>query len=229
MEIQILQTIEGAKKAGGTAVIIDVFRAFSLECYLKAAGAARILPVGSEETARRLQREHPEYLLVGERHGVILPGFHYGNSPSQTKDADLSGKTILHTTSAGTQGVVSVSGAEEILLGSLVNAKAIALYLKKKNSPHVSLVCMGWEGQQESPEDTLCAEYIKSLLEETPFDMESRLAWLRTTSQGAKFFLPENQSVFPEEDYWMCTDIDRFDFVFRVKPLEPDVFESEVI
>ena len=34
MEIRILELIEGAKKAEGLTVIIDVFRAFSLECYL---------------------------------------------------------------------------------------------------------------------------------------------------------------------------------------------------
>lgn len=228
MDIQILQQIDGAKKAKGTAVIIDVFRAFTLECYLMEKGAARVLPVGQEETARRLQKAHPEYLLVGERHGVILPGFHYGNSPAQIKGAELFGRTIVHTTSAGTQGVVNASGALEILTGSLVNAKAVADYLKKKNCRQVSLVCMGWEGRQEAPEDTICAEYIKSLLEETPYDLEAALEWLRTTSQGAKFFLPENQSVFPEEDYWMCTDVDRFDFVLGVKPLETDVFESSI-
>ena len=36
MEIRILELIEGAKKAEGVTVIIDVFRAFSLECYLYA-------------------------------------------------------------------------------------------------------------------------------------------------------------------------------------------------
>ena len=39
MEIRILELIEGAKKAEGLTVIIDVFRAFSLECYLYARGA----------------------------------------------------------------------------------------------------------------------------------------------------------------------------------------------
>ena len=34
MKIQILQMIEGARKARGLTVVIDVFRAFSLECYL---------------------------------------------------------------------------------------------------------------------------------------------------------------------------------------------------
>ena len=41
MNIEILHLIEGAKQADGLVVIIDVFRAFSMECYLYAFGARR--------------------------------------------------------------------------------------------------------------------------------------------------------------------------------------------
>lgn len=50
------------------------------------------LPVGAEQTARDLKMRYPEAVLIGERHGVILPGFEYGNSPSQTEAAELEGK-----------------------------------------------------------------------------------------------------------------------------------------
>ena len=226
MDVQILHMIDGAKKAEGLTVIIDVFRAFSLECYLAAQGAARILPVGSKERAYALRDEHPEYLLVGERHGVMLPGFDYGNSPSQTKGADLSGKTVVHTTSAGTQGVANALRANEILTGSLVNAGAIARYIREKGYERVSLVCMGLEGLEDAPEDLLCGRYIKGLLEGRPLDMEAELRMLREDPTVQRFFDAENQ-VFPEEDYWMCTDVDRFDFVLRVSRLEDDVFEVE--
>ncbi len=165
MKIQILQMIEGARKARGLTVVIDVFRAFSLECYLMAKHPSRLCPVGAEQTARDLKRRYPEAVLIGERHGVILPGFEYGNSPSQTEAAELEGKMMIHTTSAGTQGIVNASGATEILTGSLVNAAAIARYIKASDTEEVSLVAMGWEGKEEAPEDVLCARYIKSLLE----------------------------------------------------------------
>lgn len=225
MEIQILQQLEGARRAKGTAVIIDVFRAFTLECYLMAAGAERILPVGAKETAYRLKEEHPDYMLVGERHGVILPGFDLGNSPFQAKNAKLDGRTLVHTTSAGTQGIVNASGADEILTGSLVNASAIAKYLKKKGCECVSLVCMGLEAVSETPEDTLCGRYIKSILEGTSLDMKAELEALRRSKEGSKFFDPAQQKVFPEGDYWMSTDVDRFNFVLKVENLGEDVFE----
>ena len=44
MDIRILELIEGAKLAEGLTVVIDVFRAFSLECYLFARGAKEFCP-----------------------------------------------------------------------------------------------------------------------------------------------------------------------------------------
>ena len=46
MKIKIFELIDGAKKAEGLTVIIDVFRAFTLETYLFAQGAEKIYPVG---------------------------------------------------------------------------------------------------------------------------------------------------------------------------------------
>lgn len=225
MNIQILEMIEGARQAKGLTVIIDVFRAFSLECYLMAKHPAQLCPVGAKETAYAWKKNHPEAILIGERHGVILPGFQYGNSPSQTADADLEGKTLIHTTSAGTQGIVNAAGAEEIITGSLVNAAAIARYIQKVQPDQVSLVAMGLEGKASAPEDVLCARYIKSLVERTSLDMEAELKTLRHTESGEKFFRPETQEVFPAEDYQLCTDVDRFDFVLQVTRRSEDMFE----
>ena len=49
MKISIRHLLEGAKQADGLAVVIDVFRAFSLECRLFAMGAGEIRPVGAIE------------------------------------------------------------------------------------------------------------------------------------------------------------------------------------
>ena len=230
MNIHLLQGIEGAKKAKGIAVIIDVFRAFSLEVYLAVAGVKKILPVGAKETAYRLKEENPEFLLIGERQGKILPGFDFGNSPSQIDPDCVFGKIAVHTTSAGTQGVAAAfDGADEILTGSLVNAKAVAKYILSKDPDEVSLVCMGKNGTRETPEDTLCGEYIKALLEGRTIDMESGLLAIREHSEGKKFFDPALQDVFPQKDYEMCTEIDRFDLVLKVNRLESDVFETKFL
>ena len=51
MNMQILEMIEGARQAKGLTVIIDVFRAFSLECYLMAQHPAQLCQVGANATA----------------------------------------------------------------------------------------------------------------------------------------------------------------------------------
>lgn len=215
--IHILHLIEGAKQAKGLTVIIDVFRAFSLECYLFDRGADVIRPVGTVEEAEQLRKAMPGSLLVGERGGKMCEGFDFGNSPSTIPEEAVKGKTIIHTTSAGTQGVVNATNADEIIAGSLVNAKAIATYIQAKQPKKVSLVCMGNAGIRPAAEDELCALYIKSILEgaELP-DIKERIAALQFRG-GEHFFDKDRQDIYPEADFWLCTQLNRFPFIIHIE------------
>ena len=216
-KVNILHLIEGAKQAEGLTVIIDVFRAFSLECYLYDMGVKEIRPIGSVEDAFALQKEISGSVLIGERHGKKCDGFDFGNSPSTVAPEEVKGKTILHTTSAGTQGIVNATKATEIITGSLVNAKAVAEYIKRKNPEKVSLVCMGNAGVRPAAEDELCAEYIKSLVEgnELP-EFDKRVENLQF--HGGEHFFDENrQEIYPKEDFFLCIQYDKFPFVIHVE------------
>ena len=217
IKINTYHLIEGAKKATGLTVIIDVFRAFSLECYLYNMGVSLIRPVGTIEEAFAFRKANPGYVLIGERKGRKCEGFDFGNSPSETAKHDLRGKTVIHTTSAGTQGIINAKEADAIITGSLVNAKAVARYIMENQPKEVSLVCMGNGGIAPAKEDELCAEYIRSILEgaELP-DMDERVKRLRYEG-GAHFFDKQNQDVFPEPDFWMCIEYNKFNFVLRVE------------
>ncbi len=216
MNIHILELIDGAKAAGGLTVVIDVFRAMTVEAYIINNGAADLIPISDLDAAYEYKKMHPDTILIGERGGKICEGFNYGNSPSQIKNVDFSGKTVVHTTSAGTQGIANAKNASEILTGSFVNAKAIVEYIKNSGADEVSLVCMGLEGRESTKEDTLCAEYIKSMAEGTPIDLTEGITECKKTS-GAKFFDIANRDVFPEEDFWMSLEADIFDFAMRVE------------
>ncbi len=85
---------------------------------------------------------------------------------------NLQGKTIVHTTSSGTQGIANAKNADEIITGSFVNAGAIVRYIQKVKPEKVSLVCMGYACEYPTDEDTLCAEYIKNELEGIPNNFE---------------------------------------------------------
>ena len=214
--------VEGAKDATGIAVIIDVFRAFTVEAYLMNNGAEKLMPVGDMDIAYKYKEKNNNCVLVGERHGKILPGFDFGNSPSQIQKVDFTGKTVIHTTSAGTQGIANAMNADEVLTGSLVNAKAIAEYIKQKDPEEVSLVCMGLEAKSQTEEDNLCAYYIKSLLENKPMDLSEEIEKLKVTS-GAKFFDKDKQDVFPEPDFYLSTEVNKFDFVLKVEKDEDGI------
>ena len=215
MNIQILHMIEGARAAKGLTVVIDVFRAFSVEAYFMYKGATKVIPVGDAKLAYDMKEKNPDIILAGERHGRIMPGFDCGNSPSQLLPMDVCGKTVVHTTSAGTQGIDNAVNADEILGGSLLTARATAEYIRQSGASEVSLVCMGLEALQQTEEDNLCAEYIKALLEGKNPDISEEVKRLKETS-GAKFFDPAQSDVFPRDDFFMCTEVDKFDFVLKL-------------
>ena len=206
--------IDGAKKARGVTVIIDVFRAFSFECYAVQNNVKKIIPVASKDLAYELKQKNPDWILAGERKGIMLPHFDYGNSPSQIEYVDLSNKVIVHTTSAGTQGLENARNADEILTGSLVNAEAVADYIKTNHFSDVSLVCMGNEGVRSAKEDDLCAEYLKALLENKEFDIVEQIENLKTDG-GERFFDMLRNDIFPERDFYLCTALNRFNFVLK--------------
>lgn len=216
MKVEILQLLEGAQKAGGLTVIIDVFRAFSTACYAVGNGVQKIFPVGDIEIAYQLKRENPDFILVGERYERKPEGFDFGNSPSQLLNSDLKGKTMVHTTSSGTQGIANAKGADEIITGSFVNAQTIVDYIRMKNPEKVSLVCMGYSCQYPTDEDTLLAVYIRNELQGSPNDFAAMVEQIRM-GDGARFFAPEKQEWAPTADFDLCLSLNRFDFVLKVE------------
>lgn len=216
-EIKILQLLDGAKAAEGLTVIIDVFRCFTFEAFALNENVAHIYPVGAPKKCLELKREHPEFILAGERDGVKLPGFDTGNSPADlVMKYQLEGKTVVHSTSSGVQGVTNAKNATEVLGGSLVTANAIAKYIKSKNPEKVSLVCMGWSCKRPTDEDTLCAEYIKSLLLDEEMDISDRLVTFKDGC-GKHFFDNKDKNSFPLPDFFMCLMPNIFDFVLKIE------------
>jgi 2-phosphosulfolactate phosphatase len=216
MHIQILQLLEGARQATGLTVIIDVFRAFSTACYVVGNGAERMIPVGHLDLAYRLKKQLPASFLIGERGGERPPEFDYGNSPADIEHVDFSGGTVIHTTSAGTQGIANATQADEILTGSFCNAGAIIRYIQMQQPEHTSLVCMGHAALEPSDEDTLCAQYIKASLEGKSLDFEQIRAHLREYRSARKFFDPAITWA-PERDFDLCLSLNRFDFILKVQ------------
>src|SRR5438067_5962160 len=64
-------------------------------------------------------------ICMGEVNGKPPPDFDFGNSPFEISAVDLTGKTIIQRTSAGTQGIVAAGEkAKRLYAASLVTADA---------------------------------------------------------------------------------------------------------
>lgn len=210
MDIRIITSHHNAHKAEGLAVVVDVVRAFTTACYILKNGARAIIPVGEVDAARAIKKQHPSYVLLGERMGIKQPGFDYGNSPAEIAHVDFRGKTVVMTTTAGIQGIVKAKRAGEIITGAFVNAGAVIRYIKRKNPGIVSFICTGDRG--EDTEDFLCADYMRSHLQHTPIPfatIKAKLEGLVST----KSFLESQLTPYAREDLDRCFRLDTFRFV----------------
>jgi 2-phosphosulfolactate phosphatase len=226
VQIDVFDHVAGAREARGIAVVIDVFRAFSVAAYAFDAGAVRVLPVAEIEDAKALGRRFPGAVLAGERHARKLPGFDIGNSPTEVRAIGLRGKVLVHTTHAGTQGLVNATGADEVLTGAFVNISAVCRHILARAPQRVSLVRMGHEARERCAEDDLYAECLRLLLLGEPAPLDEVRERLRTAPAAAKFFDPACDWA-PRDDFEYCTDVDRFDFVLRLKRLPGEPLELQ--
>ena len=217
MEVKITDFVKGAQSAQGVVVVIDVFRAFSTACYLFSKGVEKIFPVGKVETAFKLREKYPNSLLVGERGGKMLDGFDLGNSPTQIESSNnLKDKIVIHTTHAGTQGLVNASNADVVFTGALVNSLATVKVIKSMSPKIVTLVRMGLEAKENSDEDDLCAQYLKSLLTNQDFNQDEIEPILRSSPYSKRFF-DKDKPWSPSSDFDLCLKINRFDFALKAR------------
>ena len=94
MEIRLLSLLEGARPAEGTAIIIDVYRAYTTAAVAFERGVEKIILVAEVEEALALRAKGLGDLCVGEVEGKRPAGFDFGNSPYEIAGADLRGTTF---------------------------------------------------------------------------------------------------------------------------------------
>lgn len=218
MKIVRESLVEGAKRAHGVAIIIDVFRAFTVTPLFFHLGAQKVILVDHPEEAFSIRSKNNDTILAGEMDEQLIPGFDLGNSPSETirkPKGFLKGKIVVQRTTAGVNGVIkAVSQAEVAILGSYVIAKAISRHILSQNPlPEVvTLVAMGRRGVSRAPEDEGCADYLEHLLTGSHYD---HLETLRRIifDESAQKFLRGDKMYLPREDPLLCLQRDLFDFV----------------
>lgn len=160
--------MQPADTAGGVVVVIDVLRASTTIATALAGGATGVLTAATTAAARAAAdaagRGSGACLLGGERGGVRIEGFDLGNSPSEYAPPRVAGRRIVTTTTNGTAAIAACPRAAEILVGALVNRRAVAaaaVALAATSDPPapIHLVCAGTDGEP-TEEDLLAAGAI---------------------------------------------------------------------
>lgn len=217
MQIHFADFVAGAASARGVAIVIDVFRACSLQAYALAAGVRAVLPVEGVEEARALKTAHPDWLLAGERHARPLPGFDCGNSPGDLLAMPLAERTLIHTTHAGTQGLMAAArAASHVFTGAFVNVSATVAAVRALDPAEVTLVAMGHEAREACAEDNLCRDWLAAALSGRQSDPVDVAASLRMAPAAAKFFDPAAHWA-PQADFALCTAVDAVSFAVRLQ------------
>ena len=216
MEIRLGSLVDGARNAEGTAIIVDVFRAFSTAAIAFDRGAERIILVAEVEEALELSNQCVgDLITMGEVDGKRPDGFDYGNSPHEISQAEVAGKTIVQSTRAGTVGVTAATKADRIYLGSLVVAAATAEAVRRDDPGVVSIIAMGDHGAYRSDEDEQCALYLRNLLEGRKPEPAAVRSLIMDGGQTQKFF-DDNQPQFHPKDVELALQFNRFPFAMRV-------------
>lgn len=227
MKIKVINSYENAAQATGLTVVVDVLRAFTTCCYIFQNGAKNIITVSDVEEARELISKNPHYISVGERQGLKITGFDYGNSPAEIKNINMQGKTIVITTSAGTQGIAKSEGSDEIITGAFVNAQAIVSYIEKQQPNMLSFIITN--DRYKGNEDFMFVEYVRRCLnkERVNFDKIKKQLMNHPSSEG---FLRKPLTKYSRPDFNLSISLDKFNFVIKaVKKKDSIYLEREYV
>ncbi len=144
-------------------VVIDIMRATTSICAAFAAGADKIIPVGTVEDAKKMK--DAGFILAAERDGIVLDFADFGNSPNLFTIERVKGKTIAYSTTNGTQAINMAKDAKHVIIGAFINLAEVVKFLISDNSD-VVILCSGWK-KKFNIEDTLCAGAMATKLIES--------------------------------------------------------------
>lgn len=168
--IPTAQQAQGINFSCQTAVVIDVLRATSVITTALENGAREVIPVKTVEEAQNLyaQCDTAKTLRGGERNALKIEGFDLSNSPLEYKKKVVEGKTLILTTTNGTNAINNIIGADEVVLACFRNVAAVVEHivgLSHRGSRDIAIVCAGTESHF-SLDDGLCAGMIIELLKQ---------------------------------------------------------------
>ena len=184
------ELVDPAELAGKTAVAIDILRATTTIAHALAAGATEVRPYVDLEATRQAAKTLPgKVLLGGERGGVKIEGFDFGNSPAEYVAERVAAARIVFTTTNGAKAIWRCRQAARVYVAAFVNLSATVERLSQQ--PAVEILCAGTNGEI-SREDVLMAGALADRLETSSMTLgndQARLA--RDAWRAAKAETPQ--------------------------------------
>ena len=147
-------------------VVVDVLRATSVICTMFHNGVKEIIPVRSIDEAKDYKERG--FMVVAERDGKKLDFADFGNSPFYFTKEIVSGKTIVYSTTNGTNAITIGKEADQVIIGSFLNISAVTNYLLSQ-SKDVIILCSGWKGKFCIEDSLLAGLLSKNLLDSKNF------------------------------------------------------------
>lgn len=144
-------------------IVVDVIRSSSTLAVIMSRNPGQVILTPTVQKAQKFasqQKVHP--VLCGERGGLPPEGFDYGNSPREYLNVDLSGKTVIFTSSNGTRAIADIAMAPHVLMGSFLNSSKVveeALSIAQGNGLDIMVVCAGRE-EKFALDDAYCAGHL---------------------------------------------------------------------
>ena len=131
-------------------IMLDVLRASSTMLAMFQAGAHELRLAETPEAALAVaEGRRDDFWVCGERHGLKVDGFNYGNSPAEVAGADLSEREVVYVTSNGTGALRAVAEAPVVLVGSPRNEVAVvrqAIREAVAREGNILILCAGDQG-----------------------------------------------------------------------------------
>ena len=230
MKIDVILTaadIQPEKIKDKIVVIIDVLRATSVMITALANGAKAVYPYKDIESVLENSKKSKSFVLGGERKGLKIEGFDFGNSPLEYTKEAVSGKDMFMTTSNGTRAIEnSANGSKKLFIAAFLNVESVAKKILEENDDTV-IICSGTDNNF-SLDDALCAGEIIRRVKEKNRDIQltdislamKRLAetslGIEETLEGSKHF-EYLKTIGFYGDMNHCFTMDMFDIVPEYK------------
>jgi len=154
---------ELANELKAIAIIVDALRASATLATLFERGVREVWVVSEVKQAWELKGQMPDALLVGERNSLKVEGFDFSNSPMEILQAQgLEERRAIFTSTTGAKRILACKNATAVLVGTTVNASAVAKSAKtlaERNRCPVVIVASGVHarGEEWASEDIAAA------------------------------------------------------------------------